>query len=317
MLDVYRSFVEEQLAMPVIVGEKTASERFPGAENTFCIEAMMQDRKALQAGTSHFLAQNFSKASNILYQTRDGNQAYAWTTSWGASTRLIGGMIMVHGDDNGMIMPPRVSPRQIVILPIIRKGENESPVLVYCNDVADELRNILYHGKAVDVIVDTRDMNAGEKSWDWIKKGVPVIVEVGPRDLKNNCVFVGRRDRSRTERYSQNKKEFLEGFAELLDDIHNTLFERAKNFRDSHTHRLDDWDSFETFFTPKRKDMAEIHGGFALSHWCTSAECEEAASNRLGVTIRCIPLDQEDNSMGKCIVCGKESRDRVIFAKAY
>jgi len=301
--------------MPVITGEKTAIERFPGAETTLCIEALMQDRKALQAGTSHFLGQNFAKASKIQFQDREGKMVHAWTTSWGVSTRLIGGVVMSHGDDNGMIMPPRLSPSHVAVLPIIRKKEEEADVLAYCRELADQLRKQTFHERSVDVVVDTRELNAGEKSWDWIKKGIPVIVEVGPRDMANNAVYVGRRDRSRKERTSQERELFIIG--SLLDDIQNSLFERARSFRETHTHTLDDWEKFKNFFTPKNKEKPEIHGGFVKAHWCGSSDCEAKINDELGVTIRCVPIEQEKSEAGQCLQCGEKSPQRVVFAKAY
>ena len=190
MLDVYKQFAEEYMAMPVLTGEKTAGERFPGAVNTLCIEALMQDCKALQAGTSHFLGQNFAKASGIKFQSREGREEVAWTTSWGVSTRLIGGMIMTHGDDDGMIMPPRLAPSHVVILPIIRKDADSEAVMAYCNETAEMIREQVYAGRPVEVVVDGRDINAGEKGWGWVKKGIPVRVEIGPRDMANDSVFV-------------------------------------------------------------------------------------------------------------------------------
>jgi prolyl-tRNA synthetase len=317
ILEIYKTFSEEYMAMPVITGKKTAMERFPGAETTLCIEAMMQDRKALQAGTSHFLGQNFAKASKIQFQDRDGKMVYAWTTSWGVSTRLIGGVVMSHGDDNGMIMPPRLSPSHVAVLPIIRKKEEEADVLAYCRDLADQLRKQTYHERSVDVVVDTREMNAGEKSWDWIKKGMPVMVEVGPRDMANNSVFVGRRDHGRKERYPQAKDEFIGSIGSLLDDIQNGLFERAGSFRETHTCTLNDWEEFKSFFTPENKEKPEIHGGFVEAHWCGSSDCEAKISEELGVTIRCVPIERENAEAGQCLLCGEKSPHRVVFAKAY
>ena len=206
MLEVYKTFAEEYMAMPVLTGEKTAGERFPGAVSTLCIEAMMQDRKALQAGTSHFLGQNFAKASNIQYSSRDGDKEYAWTTSWGVSTRLIGGMIMTHGDDDGMVMPPRLAPQHVVILPIIRNEEDREAIMAYCNEIAANLRKQRFHERDVEVVVDDRDINAGEKGWGWVKKGIPVRAEVGPRDMANNSVFMARRDTG--EKQGVDKDEF-------------------------------------------------------------------------------------------------------------
>jgi prolyl-tRNA synthetase len=317
ILDLYQKFAEEYMAMPVLVGEKTPGERFPGADNTLCIEAMMQDRKALQAGTSHFLGQSFAKASNIQFQSREGNLEYAWTTSWGVSTRLIGGMIMTHADDDGMIVPPRLAPSHVAILPICRKPEDEESVLAYCTQLADNLRKSNYHGRPVNVVLDKRDMNAGEKSWGWVKKGIPVILEIGPRDIASDSVFVYRRDKSRRERYGQNRAEFSNTITDLLDDIQNTLLERALKLRRENTREIDDIDEFRTFYTPKNKERPEIHGGFAMSHWCGSDECEKKINDELSVTIRCIPFDREKSGAGKCIVCGKESPGRVVFAKSY
>ena len=316
MLDVYREFAEEYMAMPVICGEKTEGERFPGADNTFCIEAMMQDRKALQAGTSHFLGQNFAKAAEIQYQSREGKQEYAWTTSWGVSTRLIGGMIMTHADDNGMVLPPRLAPSHVIILPILRKSEDAEVVLPYCESLCAELKQQAYDGKPVRVELDKRDLNAGEKSWQWIKRGAPVIVEVGPRDIQNNAVFVGRRDKTRKERYGQDRAEFIESIATVLEDMQKQLFDRAKAYRDENLTAIDNWKDFQAFFTPENTEKPEIHGGFVRSHWCGGSDCENRVNDDLSVTIRCIPFNQSGNS-GKCIVCGRESDKEVIFAKAY
>ncbi len=317
ILDVYRTFAEEWLALPVIAGEKSAAERFPGAVNTFSIEAMMQDRKALQAGTSHFLGQNFSKASGIQFQSRTGSIEHAWTTSWGVSTRLIGAMVMAHGDDDGMIMPPRVAPSHVVILPIVKSDADAARVMEYCRTLAAELRTQTYDGRPVEVVFDTRDANAGEKSWSWIKKGIPVRVEIGPRDMDKDCVFVGRRDRGPKERYSQPRAEFIAQIGETLTDIQRTLCDRARAHREANTVDLDSWDDFVAFFTPKNPDKPEIHGGFVRAHWNGSAEVEKRINEQLGVTIRCLPLDYEKSGAGKCIVTGEPSPGRVIWAKAY
>ena len=313
MLETYRCFAEEYMAVPVIKGEKTAGERFPGGENTFSIEAMMQDRKALQSGTSHFLGQNFSKAADIRYQSREGQMEYAWTTSWGVSTRLIGAMIMAHGDDNGIIMPPRLTPSHIVILPIDRGSG--PPVLPYCESLAESLRQQQFHGRPLDVIVDTRELNAGEKNWQWIKKGIPLTLEIGPRDIQSNSVFIGRRDKTRKERYSLGRNEFLQSVITILDEIQNGLFEKSRINRDRHTREIDSWDAFKAFFTPRNKEKPEIHGGFVRAHWCERQECESRVNDELSVSIRCIPF--EGHSKGRCVVCGEPSDKVVIFAKAY
>jgi prolyl-tRNA synthetase len=317
MLDVYRRFAEEFMAIPVITGEKTAAERFPGAVNTFCIEAMMQDRKALQAGTSHFLGQNFAKASEIAYQTRDGGREFAWTTSWGVSTRLIGGMVMVHGDDNGMIMPPRLAPAHVVVLPIVRNDGDRQSIMTYCDALAMALRERAYDGAPVRVEIDTRDMNAGEKSWEWIKKGIPVRVEVGPRDIAQNAVFVGRRDKPPREKTTQPRDAFVDGIAGLLADIQMSLLSRARAFREENTVVIDSLDRFRSFFTPANPEKPEIHAGFAMAHWCGADACEKSVNDELSVTIRCIPTGRGEAGKGACVVCGAPSDGRVVFAKAY
>ncbi len=316
MLEVYKTFAENYMAMPVLTGEKTSGERFPGAVNTFCIEAMMQDRKALQAGTSHFLGQNFAKASNIQFQSRDGVLEHAWTTSWGVSTRLIGGMIMTHADDDGMVMPPRLAPSHVVILPIIRAPEDQEAIWTFCEELADLLKVVTYHGRPLEVVVDRRDLNAGEKGWNWIKKGIPVILEVGPRDLASGSVFVYRRDRSRKERTNQQVSDFVGGVVALLDDIQKTLFDRALALRQQQTREIDIYEELASFFTPKNKEQPEIHGGFAMAHWCEDVACEEKINQDMSVTIRCIPLERT-GECGRCIVCGRESPGRVVMAKAY
>lgn len=318
MLHVYRRFAEEWMAIPVVIGEKTAVERFPGALNTFSIEAMMQDRKALQAGTSHFLGQNFARAAGIKFLSRNGAEELAWTTSWGVSTRLIGGLIMVHGDDDGMIMPPRLSPSHVVLLPIVRSGKDEG-VLAYCREIAEQLHRLTCFGKNLEVAVDERDINAGEKSWSWIKKGIPVIVEIGPRDLQNRSVFVHRRDRSRRERYSQEKEAFVSSLPALLEEMQASLLKRAKSYMDANTRPIDGKREFEEFFTPQDQEKPEIHGGFALSHWCGNDSCEKDINERLGVSIRCIPIQEGGaaQEQGACIWCGKQGPRRVLFAKAY
>ncbi len=310
MLNVYKQFAEEYMAMPVLIGEKTAGERFPGAVNTLCIEALMQDCKALQAGTSHFLGQNFAKASGIQFQSREGKLETAWTTSWGVSTRLIGGMIMTHADDDGMVMPPRLAPSHIVILPIIRKEEERDKIMQYCNETAAMFRTQNYAGRPVEVVVDGRDINAGEKGWQWVKKGIPLRVEIGPRDMENGAVYVARRDKSAKEKYGQSRAEFAAAIADVLADIQKNLFDRACAFRTANTREIDSWDEFTAFFKEGR-------GGLALAHWDGTAETEQKINDELSVTIRCIPFDFEKSGAGKCVVSGNPSKGRVVFAKSY
>lgn len=315
MLDVYTRFVQDYLGMPVVKGRKTATERFPGAVDTLCIEAMMQDRRALQAGTSHFLGQNFAKASGIKFQTPEEKEEFAWTTSWGSSTRMIGGLIMTHGDDDGVIMPPRVSPAHAVLLPIFRNDDERARVMAYTESLAAELREIYYHHARVRVEIDERNIG-GARGWEWIKKGIPLRVEIGPRDIAENAVFVGRRDMDHRQKQSLKREAFTGSLCGLLDEIQHNLFQRARAFTEAHTRTIDAPEAFYGFFTPENLDRPEIHGGFALSHWCGEASCEAKIKEDLTVTIRCIPLDNTPEK-GRCICCGKPSGERVVFAKAY
>jgi len=316
MLDIYAEFAERYLAIPVIKGEKTAGERFPGAVQTFCIEAMMQDRKALQSGTSHFLGQNFARSSEIKYQNKEGREEYAWTTSWGVSTRMIGALIMAHSDDDGLVLPPRIAPAHIAIIPIYRNEEDQRLVDNYIQELLNELKDLRYHERKLIVEYDTRDMNGGEKNWQWIKKGIPVRLEIGPRDVKNKAVFMGRRNRSPRDKVSIPREEFVENIISYLDEIQQDFYDRALAFRKENTVKIDSKDEFYRFFTPKNKEKPEIHGGFAYSHWCGEDECEEKIKEDLKVTIRCIPLEGEREE-GTCILCGKKSNQRVYFAKNY
>ena len=315
MLDVYTTMAEDYLAMPVVKGRKTASERFPGAVDTLCIEAMMQDRKALQAGTSHFLGQNFARASDIKFQTAEETEDFVWTTSWGASTRLIGGVIMIHGDDDGIILPPKIASAHVVLMPIIRKTGDRATVMEYIDNLARKLREISYHDRKIVVEIDERDIG-GARGWDWIKKGIPLRVEVGPRDIEQGSVYVGRRDKAHNEKVSIDKNQFVAGLTGILDEIQDNLFARADAFRKDHTLTINDKKAFCDYFTPQNPQKPEIHGGFAVSHWCGEEACESRIKDDLAATIRCIPFDQ-DESDGSCIFCGKPGISRAVFAKAY
>ena len=316
MLRVYETFARDFLAIPVISGEKTESERFPGALQTLCIEAMVQDRKAIQTGTSHFLGQNFSKASGIEFQSRTGSIELAWTTSWGISTRLIGTLIMTHGDDDGLALPPRIAPVHAVIIPITPKKEARIAVLEAADKIAASLREVRYLDDLINVEVDKRDLGGGVKNWEWIKKGVPLRVEIGPRDLESAQVTVSRRDQLVKAKELMSMQEFVSCAPDILDSIQQNLFQRAKKFRDEHTRVIDSKQEFYDFFTPRDATKPEIHGGFALAHWDGSREVEEQIKNDLKVTIRVISLDHSSEP-GKCIFTGKPSSRRVIWAKAY
>jgi len=316
MLGVYETFARDFLAVPVFTGEKSEAERFPGAVKTLCIEAMVQDHKAIQAGTSHFLGQNFAKASNIVFQSREGKQETAWTTSWGVSTRLVGTVIMAHADDDGMIVPPRIAPTHVVILPISPKPETRDAVFAAANSLAGALRKISFHGTPIEVEVDQRDIGGGTKNWEWIKKGAPIRIEIGPRDLEKGTVALARRDQSPKEKQFLPMVDVPSQIAEILQSIQDTLFERALALRDSHLCNLDTKEAFYDYFTPKNLEKPEIHGGFARSHWCESPECEAAIKEDLKVTIRCIPFHAEVEE-GSCLFCGGASHRRVIFAKSY
>ena len=315
MLDVYADFAENYMAMPVIKGEKTAGERFPGAVATYSIESMMQDRKALQAGTSHFLGQNFSKAQDIKFQNEQGQEAFAWTTSWGVSTRLVGGLVMTHSDDDGLVLPPRLAPKHVVILPIYRSDEERAQVLGYCDSLKSELSEQSFSDGKVRVQIDDRDLRGGEKNWQHIKRGVPVRVEVGPRDIASDSVFVARRDKGHKDKVSLARGEFVSTIRATLDEIQQTLFDRAKKLRDDNTRSIERLDDLTAYFTPGNADRPEIHGGFAKCHFNDGPEADEyLKKNKL--TIRCIPLDGED-APGECILTGAPSKRRAIVAKAY
>jgi prolyl-tRNA synthetase len=314
MLEIYARLAEEVLAMPVIKGSKTAAERFPGAVDTLCIEAMMQDCKALQAGTSHFLGQNFARASQIKFQSAAETEEYAWTTSWGASTRLIGGVIMTHGDDDGVIMPPRAASAHVVLLPIFKKEEERQAVMAYTEGLARELRLQSYYDRRLTVEIDARDIG-GARGWEWIKKGIPLRVEIGAREVRENSVFVGRRDKPHQERSALKREAFVAEIAGILDDIHATLFARAASFRKEHCAEIEERGEFYDYFTPRNIEKPEIHGGFAFSGWCGTPECEAKIKEELTVTIRCIPFENADRQAA-CIVCGRTG-PRVVYAKAY
>lgn len=312
MLDVYEDFAENYMAIPVIKGMKTPDERFPGAVDTYTIEAMMQDNKALQSGTSHFLGQNFAKASGIKFLSKEGKEEIAWTTSWGMSTRMIGGLIMTHSDDDGLVLPPKIAPLHVAIMPIYRNDEERSQVLEYVNTLAKEIRASRYDGQTIMVKIDDRDIRGGDKAWQYIKQGVPVRVEVGPRDMAKGEVFVGRRDKGVKEKSGMARAAFVESLPKILEEIQQNIFNKAKAHRDANTKKIENLKDFEAFFGGDAESQA---GGFALVHWNEAAIGHEILA-KLKVTPRCIPLEGPAEN-GTCIFTGKPSSRRVIFAKSY
>lgn len=302
MLDVYATFAEDYMALPVIRGVKTPSERFAGAEDTYCIEALMQDGKALQAGTSHFLGQNFAKAFDVKYLTKENKQEYVWATSWGVSTRLIGALVMAHSDDDGLVLPPRIAPLQVVIVPIYKGDEQKGKI--------DEAVARLYGDlKKLGISVkydDTENTRPGWKFAEHELKGVPVRVAIGARDLEAGVVEIARRDTK--EKQTVPLEAAVEHIKQLLEDIQRNLYNRAKAFRDAHITAVNSWDEFEKTLDEK--------GGFISAHWDGTAETEEAIKEKTKATIRCIPLHNPPES-GTCILTGKPSTQRVLFARAY
>lgn len=313
MLDVYAEFAEGSMAMPVIKGEKTAGERFPGAVSTYSIEAMMQDRKALQAGTSHFLGQNFAKAQEIKFQSEAGQLEYAWTTSWGVSTRLIGGLIMTHSDDDGLVLPPKLAPAHVIILPIYKTPEERAKVMPFCEGLKKDLSAQQYADEAVRVRIDDRDIRGGDKKWQWVKRGVPIRLEIGLRDIEGGTLFPARRDGVKSDKVAP--AEFVAKIADTLAEMQQGLFDRAAKLRDEATVNIDSLAEFEKYFTPKNADEPEIHGGLAYCHFVDTPEIE-AKLKELKVTVRCVPLDGPEEP-GTCIFTGKPSTKRGVFAKSY
>jgi prolyl-tRNA synthetase len=302
MLNVYRTFAEEFMAMPVITGLKTESERFAGAVETYCIEALMQDGKALQAGTSHFLGQNFARAFDVTFQDRDGELKHVWATSWGVSTRLIGGLLMTHSDDNGLVLPPKLAPVQIVIVPIWRNDEEQEKVLSYAKTLMDDLAD-----KGIRVKLDDRDQyKPGWKFAQHEVEGVPLRVAVGPRDVDSGNIEAARRDTM--EKNILSRSDFIDGAKALLETIQADLLARARKHVETSTRHVDTYEEF-------KKTLDEV-GGFIYAHWDGTAETETRIKEETKATVRCIPLEY-DSGPGKCMVTGKPSTRRVLFARSY
>jgi len=302
MLEVYRVFAEEWMAMPVVKGMKTEREKFAGAVDTYCIEAMMQDGRALQAGTSHYLGRNFAKAFDVQFQNRDGKLEYVYATSWGVSTRLIGALVMAHSDDDGLVLPPRLAPYQVVIIPIAKTESEKAKVVPAVEGVRESL------GTDLRVHVDDREnVSVGWKFNDWELRGVPLRMEIGPRDLAKNQVMLARRDTH------EKRSAGLEGIGATvrreMDSIQRSLFERALKRREQNTRTLDDYEAFKARMNDKLP-------GFVYAHWCGSEECEARIQEETKATIRCVPMEREKES-GACLFCGGASEGRALFAKAY
>lgn len=301
MLEVYRTFAEEYMAMPVKTGVKTESERFAGAVDTYCIETLLQDNKALQAGTSHFLGQNFAKAFDVKFQSSEGEHEYVWATSWGVSTRLIGGLIMTHSDDQGLVLPPKLAPNQVVIVPIWKSDEQKEEVLDYCQEIIDELNALNIRIK----MDDRENMSPGWKFNEHEAAGIPLRLTIGPRDLENNNVELARRDTLDKNIVSRDGIALkVDG---LLDTIQNDLYESAQNRIRENTHTVDSYEKF--------KEVIKNEGGFVYAHWDGTAETEEKIKDETKATIRCIPL--EDDEEGECMITGNPSKQKVLFARAY
>jgi len=313
MLEKYREVVEDEMAIPVIQGEKSAGERFPGASATLTIEAMMQDGKALQAGTSHFLGQSFSKAATIRFQTREETLEHVWTTSFGASTRLIGALIMTHGDDDGLQLPPRIARHQIVITPILRDEAKNDAVMAYGRDLAERLNALTYSGRPVRAHLDDRDVPAPDKRWEWIKKGVPYVIEIGPRDVEGLNVAVTRRDRVQAKKAILPRDQFIGDVVAGLEQIQTGLQDRAVAYRATMMHTgITDYAAFKAHFD----DDSHDRHGFVRAYWCEDEDATEPLLKPLGVTIRCLPFDQPSEP-GTCVLTGKPANRMAIFARAY
>jgi len=301
MLEVYADFAENTLAIPVLKGVKTANERFAGALDTYCIEAMMQDGKALQAGTSHFLGQNFAKAFDVQFTNREGKKEFVWATSWGVSTRLMGALIMAHSDDEGLVLPPKLAPIQVVIVPIY-KGEEQLKL------ITEKVDKIIAELKAKNISVKYDDRDTHKPGWKFSEyelKGIPVRIAIGPRDLENGTAEVARRDTK--EKSVMQITDLAIKIEHLLEQIQDNIYRRASDFRESHTYKADSYDEFKS-----RLD----DGGFVLAHWDGTSETEEKIKEETKATIRCIPIDNKQEA-GKCIFSGNPSTQRVVFARSY
>lgn len=304
MMNIYAQFAEDFMALPVVKGIKTANERFAGADETFCIEAMMQDGKALQAGTSHFLGQNFAKAFDVKFATKEGGLDYVWGTSWGVSTRLMGALIMAHSDDNGLVLPPKLAPFQVVIVPIYRGEAELEAVSVKAREIMQELKKV-----GISVKYDDRDtQKPGWKFAEYELKGVPVRIAIGPRDLEKGTIELARRDNLTKEQFDLSSQSITSKISALLEEIQESIYHKASTFKEDMTTEVNSWSHFQ--------EVLDGKGGFISAHWDGTPETEERIKELTKATIRCIPLERNEES-GLCVLSGNPSAGRVLFAKAY
>ena len=321
MLGVYKEVSEDVLAMPVIAGRKPEHEKFPGAVDTYCIEAMMQDGKALQAGTSHFLGQNFAKSADIKFVNQNNEQEYAYTTSWGVSTRLIGGVIMSHADDEGMVVPPRIAPYQIIFIPLIKKNDDTAKIMAYIENIQAQLKNKTAFGERLRTKIDSRDKSSVDKVWEWVRKGAPMVCEIGARDIENGGlmikerIFFGQPEGKKI----QKTEEFVASVSERLEFLQNEMFKRAKERLESNI-RIDikTPEEFAAYFANSNEWIEDGKQGkvaFVRGKWCADPATEELLK-AMKITIRCIPFDQSGTT-GKCLLTGKDATLDVIYARSY
>ncbi len=315
---LYEEFLRDHLAIPVVPGEKSENERFPGADMTLTVEAMVQDRKAIQAGTSHYLGQNFSKAQEICFTSREGEKEFAHTTSWGVSTRLIGTLIMAHSDDDGLVLPPRVATQQVVIIPVTPKEDSKDAVIAACHAIAETLRATrTFHGDPIRAFVDARDIQGGSKKWDWVKKGTPIRIEIGPRDIESRKVCLQRRDQAPTEKAFLDKEEFIQNVTNILQEIHDNLLSKARALRDANITPCSEIGAFHAHWEKENP-------GWLLTPWAGTSEEEDALSKQHKITIRCLPLADaglpESLFAGlseNCFLTGKKSVAVALWGRSY
>lgn len=311
MLDIYVKMATDLLGIHVIRGNKIEKEKFPGAVTTMTFEGMMQDGKALQMGTSHFLGQNFAKASNVMFNSQEGKREYAWTTSWGVTTRLIGAMIMAHSDDDGLVIPPKVAPSHVVIIPILHKEETKDKVLDFCYALKKELETIRFNEESLKVVLDTREMRSGDKTWSWVKKGIPIRIEVGPKEVDEDSVSLYKRIEGPKVAHKMKTDDVKVSLSSILLDMQQELLARSKAFTEQRMVKIDSKEDFYEFFSEKN-----TRPGFALVHYNPNSGVEEKIQEELNVTVRCIPHEWEAEE-GVCPFTGMPSSQRVVYARSY